>query len=77
MREGCTCSGRPVAGCGEAVPLRHDYGSDAQDAHDGEVDEAGLGRAVEGVIEPGHEGAHDEQGYARVVQSEEAGGQQT
>ena len=63
-----------MAGRGEAVPLGHDDGGDAQDAHDGEVDEARLRRAVEGVVEPGHEGTHDEQSDARVVQSVGTGG---
>ena len=76
MRKGGTCSGGPVTRCGEAVPLGHDDGGNAQDAHDGEVDEAGLGGAVEGVVEPRHEGAHDEQSDARVVQSEETGGKE-
>lgn len=56
-----TCSGLPVLGGGEAVPLRNDDGGDAQDADDGEVDESWLRGAVERVVEPRDEAPHDQQ----------------
>lgn len=72
-----TCSCGPVLGDGEAVPLGHDDGSDAQHTHDGQVDETRLGRAVEGVIQPGDEAAHDQKSDARVIQPAEEGEQHT
>lgn len=67
-RGGRTCSDSSVLRRGEEVALWHGDGSQAQDADHDQVDEAGLRRAVEGVVEPGHEGAHDEEGDAAVVQ---------
>lgn len=64
----CTCSDSSVLWRGEEVALGHGDGRQAQDAHHYQVDEAGLRRAVEGVVQPGHEGAHDEEGDAAVVQ---------
>lgn len=65
---GRTCSDSSVLRCGEEVALRDGDGSQAQDAHHYQVDEAGLRRAVEGVVQPGHKGAHDEEGDPAVVQ---------
>lgn len=66
--DGHTCSHSSVLRRGEEVALWHGDGSQTQDAHHYQVDEAGLRRAVEGVVQPGHEGAHDEEGDPAVVQ---------
>lgn len=57
-----TCSGLPVFGGGEAIPLGHDNGGYAQDADDGQIDEPRLGRAVEGVVKPWDKTSHNQQG---------------
>lgn len=53
--------------CGEAVPLGHYDGGNAEDTNNGEVDKSRLRGTIEGVVQPGHEGAHDQEGNARVV----------
>lgn len=63
-----TCTCRSVAWSGEAIPLRHDDGGDAQHTHHREVYEAWLWRAVKRVVEPWHKGAHYQQSYTRVIQ---------
>lgn len=68
MFSGRTCSDSSVLRRGEEVTLWDGDGSQAQDAHHYQVDKAGLWRAVEGVVQPGHEGAHDEEGDPTVVQ---------
>lgn len=45
-----TCSESSVLWHGEEVALRDDDGSQSQNAHHNQVDEAGLRRAVEGVV---------------------------
>lgn len=57
-----TCSCGPMRGRGEAFPLGHYDGGNAQHTDNGEVDEARLWGTVERVVEPGHEGTHDQQG---------------
>lgn len=47
-----TCTCRSVAWSGEAIPLCHDDGGDAQHTHHREVYEAWLWRAVKRVVEP-------------------------
>lgn len=62
-----TCSGGPVAGRGETVPLCNDDGCYTQHTDDCEVDETRLRRAVEGVVKPGYKRAHDQQSNSGVV----------
>lgn len=56
--------------CGEAVPLGHYNGGNAEYTNNGEVDKSRLRRTIEGVVQPGHEGTHDEERDARVVKPE-------
>lgn len=69
-----SCSDSSVLWCSEEIALGHGDGGQAQYAHHYQVDEAGLRRAVEGVIQPGDEGAHDEEGDPAVVQLGEDSG---
>lgn len=49
-----TCSCGPMRGRGEAFPLGHYDGGNAQHTDNGEVDEARLWGTVERVVEPGN-----------------------
>lgn len=63
-----TCSDSSVLRRGEEVALGDSDGGQSQYAYHNQVDEAGLRRAVEGVVQPGDEGAHDQKGDPAVVQ---------
>lgn len=64
-----TCSDCSILWRREKVALWYYDGSQSQDTHNNQVDEAGLRRTVEGVVQPGDEGAHDQEGNPTVVQS--------
>lgn len=63
-----TCSDSSVLRRGEEVALGDGDGGQSQYAYHDQVDEAGLRRAVEGVVQPGDEGPHDQKGDPAVVQ---------
>lgn len=65
-----TCSDTSVLWSSKKVTLWNGDGSQTQDTHNYQVDEAGLRRAVERIVQPGDEGAHDQEGNPTVVQSE-------
>lgn len=63
-----TCSDSSVLRRGEEVALGDGDGGQPQYTHHYQVDEAGLGGAVERVVQPRDEGAHDQEGDPTVVQ---------
>lgn len=56
-----TSSDSTILWRGEEIALGYCDGGDAQDTHHYQVYEAGLRRAVEGVIQPRYKTAHDQE----------------